>query len=122
MNKPLNEMNCEPCRSGGQPVTDAAARDLIGKIPEWRRETRKGVERLSREFGFVDFDDAFAFSGRIADLAREQDHHPAILVEYGKVTISWWTHKINGLHLNDFIMAAKTDDIFRETTEVRNRT
>ena len=109
MNEPLNKMKCEPCRFGGQPVTHAEFRNLIIKIPAWRRETRKGVRRLVREF-----------SGRIADLAREQDHHPTMLVEYGKVTIRWWTHKINGLHLNDFIMAARTDDIFREMAEVRN--
>ncbi|MCY3687452.1 MAG: 4a-hydroxytetrahydrobiopterin dehydratase [Gammaproteobacteria bacterium] len=120
MNKPLNKMNCEPCRFGGRPVTDAEAREMLIKIPAWRRETRKGVKRLLREFSFIGFDDAFEFSGRIADLAREQDHHPTMLVEYGKVTIRWWTHKINGLHMNDFIMAAKTDDIFREMAEVRN--
>ncbi len=120
MNEPLNKMKCEPCRFGGQPVTHAEFRNLIIKIPAWRRETRKGVRRLVREFNFIGFDEAFEFSGRIADLAREQDHHPTMLVEYGKVTIRWWTHKINGLHLNDFIMAARTDDIFREMTEVRN--
>ena len=120
MNRPLNRMNCEPCRFGGRPMADAQARGLIVKIPAWRLETREGVERLLREFSFIDFDEAFAFSGRIADLAREQDHHPTMLVGYGKVTICWWTHKINGLHLNDFIMAAKTDDIFREMTEARS--
>lgn len=120
MNKSLREMNCEPCRFGGKPVSHAEIRSLILKIPAWRRETRKGVKRLMREFSFIGFDEAFEFSGRIADLAREQDHHPTMLVEYGKVTIRWWTHKINGLHLNDFIMAARTDDIFREMAEAGN--
>lgn len=120
MNEPLNKMNCEPCRIGGQPITDAEVRELIIKVPAWRRETRKGVKRLMREFSFIGFDEAFEFAGRIADLAREQDHHPTMLVEYGKVTIRWWTHKVRGLHRNDFIMASKTDDIAREMAATRN--
>ena len=120
MNQPLKEMNCEPCRIGGRTVTAAEARDLAMKVPAWRRETRKGVNRLMREFSFIGFDEAFEFAGRIADIARAQDHHPTMLVEYGKVTIRWWTHKVRGLHLNDFIMASKTDDIAREMAESQN--
>lgn len=50
-----------------------------------------------------------AFTQKIAVLAEDENHHPAILTEWGKVTVLWWSHKINGLHVNDFIMAAKTD-------------
>ncbi len=125
MNAPLSQLHCEPCRSGGEALSEAEARDLLRQIPAWsltreRERREKGTAKLFRKFGFVDFDEAFGFSGRVAALAREQDHHPAMLVEYGKVEICWWTHAINGLHLNDFIMAAKTDDIFGEMTGVRN--
>ena len=120
LTRPLNKMTCEPCRFGGRRVTSAEARDLIIKVPGWRRKTEKGVNKLIREFNFIGFDDAFEFAGRIAELAHEQDHHPTVLVEYGKVTIRWWTHKINGLHLNDFIMAARTDEIAREMIDTRN--
>jgi len=68
--------------------------------------------RLEKAFQFKDFRQALAFTNRIAQLANEADHHPAILTEWGKVTVTWWTHKIKGLHKNDFIMAAKTEQAY----------
>jgi len=55
------------------------------------------------------------FTNQVAKIANDEDHHPAILTEWGKVTVTWWTHKIRGLHLNDFIMAAKTDQLASES-------
>ena len=73
---------------------------------------KDGELRLERVFTFKDFNQAVAFTNRVAEIANEEDHHPAILTEWGKVTITWWTHKIRGLSLNDFIMAAKTDQLY----------
>ena len=61
---------------------------------------------------FGNFVDALAFTNRVGQIAEEEDHHPALLTEWGKVTVSWWTHKIRGLHRNDLIMGAKTDELY----------
>jgi len=70
--------------------------------------------QLSREFGFRNFAEAIAFSNRVGDIAEDEGHHPAILTEWGKVTVTWWTHKIGGLHKNDLIMAARTDKVYAD--------
>jgi len=106
----LRESRCEPCQIGAAKVSSDEAQGLMAEIPGWRMQTYQEVDQLGREFRFADFDEAFEFSRRIAALAGEHDHHPAILVEYGKVTVLWWTHKVKGLHRNDFIMAAKTSE------------
>ena len=85
------------------------ANRLVQFIPSWTLNNREFPHRLTREFMFKNFKDAVKFSVKIAELADEQDHHPKLIIEWGKVSIFWWTHSIEGLHLNDFIMAAKTD-------------
>ena len=64
-------------------------------------------------FRFDDFAKALAFTNALGQLAEEEDHHPALLTEWGRVTVTWWTHKIRGLHRNDFVMAAKADELYR---------
>lgn len=108
----MNELaaeQCEACRIGAAPVTDEELTKLQQSIPEWRVVTREGVRQLVRVFKFKNFLEAMAFTQKIADIAEAAGHHPALLTEWGQVTVSWWTHKIGGLHRNDFIMAAKTD-------------
>ena len=117
MNQPLEQMSCEPCRVGGKTVTGAEAAELLRDLPGWRLVREQEIDRLAGEFRFPDWNGAMAFSNRIAALANEQDHHPAMLVEWGRVTLQWWTHKIGGLHRNDFIMAAKSDALAKEMTE-----
>ena len=63
-------------------------------------------------FRFSNFAEALTFTDKVGELAETEGHHPAILTEWGRVTVTWWTHKIRGLHRNDFIMAAKTDQIY----------
>jgi 4a-hydroxytetrahydrobiopterin dehydratase len=103
---------CEPCRKGAPQVTDAEAEALHRDVPEWRIEERDGENRLERVFTFPDFAAALAFTNRIGAIAEAEGHHPALLTEWGRVTVGWWTHKIGGLHRNDFVMAAKTDAEF----------
>ncbi|MEO1899141.1 MAG: 4a-hydroxytetrahydrobiopterin dehydratase, partial [Methylococcales bacterium] len=67
--------------------------------------------RLKQVFRFNNFIEAMVFTQKVADLAEDENHHPAIVTEWGKVTVCWWSHKIKGLHVNDFIMAAKTDSL-----------
>ena len=109
----LNAMACEACRSDAPQVTDEELKDLVKQIPDWTPIVVENVMQLQREFTFRNFKQAMAFSNQVGDLAEEVGHHPAILTEWGKVTVTWWTHAINGLHKNDFIMAAKTDEIIK---------
>jgi 4a-hydroxytetrahydrobiopterin dehydratase len=108
----LAKDGCEPCRKGAPKVTDDEANALLREVPEWRIEERDGEKRLERVFSFPDFVSALAFTNRVGAIAEEEGHHPALLTEWGRVTVGWWTHKIGGLHRNDFVMAAKTDAAF----------
>ena len=103
---------CTVCQVGAPQVTDAERADLAPMIPAWRTVEVDGIERLERAFAFDDFAAALAFTNRVGAIAEEEGHHPALLTEYGTTTVSWWTHKIGGLHRNDFIMAAKTDRLY----------
>ena len=103
---------CDACQPGTPTVTHEEITQLKPHIPDWEMTDVRGVPRLRRAFTFPDFRSAVAFTNRVADLAEDAGHHPLIRLEWGKVTISWWTHAIHGLHRNDFIMAAKTDRVY----------
>ncbi len=105
----LAETHCEACRADAPRVTDAEIEALSPQIPDWEMIEVDGIKRLTRQFTFSNFREALAFTNKVGELAEEANHHPAILTEWGKVTVTWWTHKIRGLHKNDFIMAARTD-------------
>lgn len=108
----LAQQSCEACKSDAPTLSDAEINDMKPDVPEWEVTEIDGEKRLSRRFKFKNFAQALAFTQTVGDLAEEADHHPAILTEYGKVTVDWWTHKIGGLHKNDFVMAAKTDKAY----------
>ena len=110
----LTGEKCIACRADSPRVTEAEVRDLKPQIPEWALLERDGIQRLERGFRFKNFADALACTNRIGTLAEEESHHPAILTEWGRVTVTLWTHKIRGLHRNDFIMAAKIDSLTRQ--------
>lgn len=105
----LNNQPCEACRADAPEVSEQERASLFPQIPEWIQVEEDGVEKLQRHFSFRNFEQALAFTNQVGQLAEREGHHPAILTEYGKVTVTWWTHKIGGLHRNDFICAAKTD-------------
>lgn len=108
----LASMQCEACRRGAPTVSAEERAQLLPQIPDWRVAERDGVERLERVFSFSDFASALAFTNRVGEVAEAAGHHPALLTEWGRVTVSWWTHKIRGLHRNDFILAARTDELY----------
>lgn len=110
--EPLTKRTCEPCRKGAPTVTPAEMAELRPQVPAWAIVEPGGVPRLERVFTFPDFAAALAFTNRVGAIAEEEGHHPALLTEWGRVTVGWWTHKIRGLHRNDFIMAAKTDELY----------
>ena len=103
---------CVACRRDAPTVTKAEIAALKPQVPHWELVEVEGVQRLRRIFPFDDFAGALAFTDRIGALAEEEGHHPALLTEWGRVTVEWWTHKIRGLHRNDFVMAAKADELF----------
>ena len=107
----LTNEKCTACRRDAPRVTEAEIAELKPQIPEWTLIEREGIQRLERSFRFTNFSDALKFTNRVAALAEEEGHHPAILTEWGRVTVTLWTHKIRGLHRNDFIMAAKLDSL-----------
>lgn len=108
----LQKEQCEACRAGAPQVSDEEMRELVSAVPDWNFETRDGVLQLERCFTFNNFVEALHFTQQIGTLAEQEGHHPALLTEWGKVTVTWWSHKIGGLHRNDFIMAAKSDTLF----------
>ena len=112
----LSEMRCTACRGDEPALTDAQIGELLPQVPEWEAVESEGIKRLKLVFKFGDFAQALAFTNRVGEEAEEEEHHPTLLTEWGKVTVSWWTHKIGGLHQNDFIMAARTDELFEGRT------
>jgi 4a-hydroxytetrahydrobiopterin dehydratase len=115
----LSGERCVACRRDSPRVTEAEIAELRPEIPEWQLLERDGIARLERLFPFPSFADALAFTNKVGALAEEEGHHPALLTEWGRVTVTWWTHKIRGLHRNDFIMAAKTDALASAGGHVR---
>lgn len=105
----LSEQACEACRADAPLVSDEELAELIREIPDWTPVVREGVMQLERVFKFRNFKQALAFTNRVGAIAEEVGHHPALLTEWGKVTVTWWSHEAGGLHKNDFIMAARTD-------------
>jgi 4a-hydroxytetrahydrobiopterin dehydratase len=109
----LTEASCVACRRDAPTVSDSEIAELRPQIPDWELVEQDGIKRLSRVFPFDDFAQALEFTRRVGEAAEAEGHHPALLTEWGRTTVSWWTHKIKGLHRNDFIMAAKTDALYQ---------
>lgn len=105
--------HCEACRADAPRLDVAQIESLQQQLPDWRVIERDNIKRLERQYRLKNFVEALSFTNQVGALAEEQGHHPDILTEWGKVTVTWWSHKIKGLHRNDFVMAAKTDQLYR---------
>ena len=110
----LSNMKCVACRGGEPKLTDEQIAEFQPQVPDWQVKEVNGMKRLERVFKLKNFAEAILFTDKIGTIAEEEDHHPLIVTEWGRVTVQWWTHKIGGLHQNDFIMAAKTDQLFEK--------
>ena len=108
----LKEQSCEACKADAPKVTDAELAELMKQIPDWQPVSEDGILKIRREYKFKNFVLALAFTNKVGELAESEGHHPDLLTEWGKTTVTWWSHKIKGLHKNDFIMAARTDGCF----------
>jgi 4a-hydroxytetrahydrobiopterin dehydratase len=109
----LSEKNCTACRADSPLVSADALQKALRELTDWKVESVAGVDHLTRVYTFKNFVNAMTFTQAVGALAEEYGHHPALLTEWGKVKVSWWTHKIKGLHENDLIMAAKTAQLFQ---------
>ncbi|QXO15466.1 MULTISPECIES: 4a-hydroxytetrahydrobiopterin dehydratase [Vibrio] len=105
----LEELRCEACGADAIALNAAEQQTLLRELDDWSLMLRAGIPQLEKIYRFKNFKQAWAFADQIAQLAEEQFHHPAILLEWGQVTVTWWSHSIKGLHKNDFICAAKCD-------------
>lgn len=113
----MNELAQQHCSAVTSTTPRLYERDIsqyLSDLPDWELYDVDGESRIEKDYKFKDFIQSMAFTNMVAQVANEEDHHPAILTEWGKVTVTWWTHRIKGLHLNDFIMAAKTDHLYDE--------
>lgn len=111
-NSNLRQGHCVPCEGGIPPLTDEEIAALLPQVPGWRVVDHDGIPELERSFTFPDFKSALAFANAVGALAEEEGHHPEITIGWGLASVAWWTHAIGGLHTNDFIMAAKTNEAY----------
>ena len=105
----IYQEKCIACRRDSPPVTSVEISELLPEIPEWELIEEDSIRKLDRLFKFPDFQSALDFTNSLGDLAESEGHHPRLVTEWGRVKVTWWTHKIRDLHRNDFIMAAKSD-------------
>jgi len=103
----LTQKTCVPCQGGIPPLSPKEAKGYLDQVPGW--ELSDKADRLHRAFKFGDFVAALAFVNKVGDLAEAEGHHPDIAFGWGYADITFYTHKIGGLHENDFIMAAKVN-------------
>lgn len=108
----LSKETCVACRADAPRVNDDELAQLHEQVSDWKLVEEDGIPKLQRLFSFSNFADALAFTNRVGAMAESLGHHPALLTEWGNVTVTWWTHKIHGLHRNDFICAARTDQLY----------
>lgn len=111
MSSKLSQQTCIPCSGSLPAATAEEIASYRAQVPQWQLISPGGVSQLQRQYRFANFQQALAFTNEVGVIAETAGHHPALLTEWGKVTVSWWTHAINGLHHNDFVMAAKTDEV-----------
>ena len=108
----LASRKCEPCRGGVPPLSEDEAKRMAEETPNWA--VVEDGKRLVRTIELEDFKAAMEFVNRVADVAEAEGHHPDIAIHWNKVGLVLWTHKIGGLHENDFILAAKIDRLLEE--------
>ncbi|MBR2515219.1 MAG: 4a-hydroxytetrahydrobiopterin dehydratase [Halomonas sp.] len=107
----LSQTPCEPFGASATPLTVSACQQHLQALVEWQIVEHDGIMKLSKRFTFRNFTNALAFTQRVGELAEQAGHHPVIVTQWGSATVTWWSHEIKGLHINDFILAARTDEV-----------
>ena len=117
----LYQLKCVACQGDTPRMTAREINERLPEVPDLQVIEEDNIPRLQRVFKFKDFSQALEFTNRVGEVAEKEEHHPLIMTEWGRVTLRWWTHKIHGLHLNDFIMAARSDQLYEAQKRVVNR-
>lgn len=108
----LAESHCEACRADAPRLSAAEITRYAAELPAWKVVERDGIAQLERSYTFRNFATALEFTNRVGAIAEKEGHHPDLLTRWGEVVVTWWSHKIRGLHRNDFVMAAKSDTLY----------
>ena len=112
--KHLSDMEFVAIGDDEPAATEEEVEGWLEQLPGWQVLERDGTLQLGRAFEFGNFAQALGFTNRVGQLAEEVNHHPTLVTEWGKTAVTWWTHSVGGLHRNDFVMAAKTDELYKE--------
>lgn len=108
----LASKKCVPCEGGDPPLPRVEVEKLLVEVPDWQLKD-DGLLKISRSFKFKDFAQALNFVNKVGEIAESEGHHPNICFTWGKVEITLWTHAVGGLSENDFILAAKINNLHR---------
>lgn len=108
--KELASKTCVPCRGDTPPMEKDKVKLMLTVVPGWTKSDGE-IDKIEKLFKFKNFKESMKFVNRVADIAEEQDHHPDIYIHWNEVALTLYTHAINGLFSNDFILAAKIDEI-----------
>ena len=111
---PLHSRHCQHRNSEADRLDADVVQSYLELINGWSLDDGNEVDSISKQIQVEDFDAALALALKLGNLADQQDHHPQLIIEWGKVKVSWWTHSVGGLSENDFIMAARVDQLINE--------
>ena len=109
--KTLCNASCEAYGKTSRCLDKVAIEQYLKAVDQWRLLNVNGVDQIEKEFRFKNYGQALTFANAVAEIAEQNNHHPKIILEWGRVVVTWWTHKVGDLHKNDFIMAAKVDGL-----------
>ena len=115
----LCDLTCEACRADAPKASASEQEAFLKDIDGWVINTDP-CDMLVKKYSFESYEEAVSFTNAIAEMSETEGHHPKIILEWGLVTIVWWSHKINGLHKNDFICASKTDSLYQYPRDLTN--
>lgn len=109
----LSDLSLKICNKKSVALTGDEIDNHLKELNDWQLSIEQDIPKITKTYHFKNFNSATHFANMIAELAESENHHPRICIEWGKVSIEWWTHIISGLFINDFIMAARCDKTFR---------
>ena len=107
----LANRELEQISAASQKLSDEQVAEFVSELPGWHVVDGPEISILQKRFSFSNFAEALNFTNAIGQLAESVDHHPELVTEWGAVTVKWWTHSVQGLHLNDFVLAARTNSL-----------
>ena len=107
----LKSVQCQPCRSDAVALDSTECDAYLKQLPGWQITSKDGVAMLEKTFEFTNYTQCLVFVHEVGSMAEKNDHHPEMTISWGKVKVCWWTHTLGGLHLNDFILAARCDEV-----------